>query len=505
MILIFEILSILFFMETIWKNNLHPFGTLESNVKFDVAVIGGGIAGLWCAYHLMQAGQKVCILEAKRIGSGVTSGSTAILTYAQDIILHPLIQKHGENVAAKYLSDTQSAIAEIQKIIQNEKFQCDFQPVDFVLFSTKNKGKKELKKEKEAYASLGHSVEEVTEPSLPYKVKKALKFNHNFQFDPLKLCGELARWIEKNGGKIFENMPVTMAPKENNLNVGKYTVTAKNFVVATHFPYINVPGFYWLKMYQSQNYCLAFMAKDKKFASGISYESIDETGFEYRRVGDVILCDGVSIRTGEKPYHSKYRMLQKHISKHFENAQEVVRYCAQDCITMDHLPYAGRYSHFQDNVFVVTGFNKWGMTNSFITTKTVSDMITGKLAIDAPPDENIYSPQRAALFVNLIETISNIGVIGGAFANNLLNLDAKKFSRIQAGQGAIVKHKGRRLGVSRGKDGTLNVISGICPHLGCNLTWNKDECTFDCPCHGSRFDTKGNIINNPSVKNAEKW
>jgi len=154
-------------------------------------------------------------------------------------------------------------------------------------------------------------------------------------------------------------------------------------------------------------------------------------------------------------------------------------------------------------VFVITGFNKWGMTNSFICARVVADMILGKLAVDAGMDENIYSPQRVALFVNLIETVSNVGVIAASFANDVLNVDAKKFERIGPGQGAVIKHKGKRIGASRDEDGTVHMISAICPHMGCSLKWNKDERTFDCPCHGSRFDTRGNIINNPTTKCAK--
>ena len=492
-------------MNTIWKSNSRVFEKLGESVSCDTAIIGGGIAGLWCAFHLARAGQSVCILEANRIASGVTAGSTAILSYAQDIIYNPLIKKHGQKAAAKYLADTKGAINAIAKIINDEKFDCELQPIDYVLFSTKCKGKCALKKEQKAYQKLGYDVDELHETELPYRIKNALKFGGCYQFNPLKLSVALVGYVTKKGGRIFENTVVTEAPEKNKLKVGKYTISAKSFIVATHFPYINFPGYYWLKMYQHQNYAIAFRAEGffKNFCNKTSYESIDETGFEYRRVGQNILVDGATVRTGQKPYHSKYQIVQKHIAKHFGDVQEVTRYCAQDCITMDKLPYAGRYSHFADNVFVVTGFNKWGMTNSFITAQTVTNMIIGKLSVDASFDENIYTPQRVALFVNLIETITNVGTVAASFINDLLNLDAKKFERIKPGQGAVIKYKGHRVGASRDNDGTVHLISAVCPHLGCNLKWNKDERTFDCPCHGSRFDTRGQIINNPATKPCE--
>jgi len=483
-----------------WKANIKKFDHLSSNISCDTAIIGGGVAGLWCAYHLIRAGQKVVVLESKRIGSGVTSGSTSILTYAQDIIYKPLIKKHGVQVAKQYLSDTKNAITEIAEIVKTNSIECEFESINFVLFSTKRKGARALRKEKKALAKIDQWIEE-TEPELPYRAKRALKFEGAYQFNPLKLCAWLADYIVKNGGQIFENTHVINAPDKNKLKINNYTVTAKNFIVATHFPIYNLPGFYWLKMYQHQNYAIAFKpsTKFKDFCKGVSYESIDETGFEYRLVGENILIDGVPVRTGDKQYKSKYRIIEKHLIKHFGKYKEESRFMAQDCITMDKLPYAGRYSHFSDNVWVVTGFNKWGMTNSFVTAKTVTDMI-----LNGEYENNIYSPQRVALFVNLIETVDNVATIAASFANNLLNLDTKKFNRIDNNQGAIIKYKGKRLGASRDEKGKLSLISGLCPHMGCNLKWNKDERTFDCPCHGSRFDPEGNIINNPSTKNCQR-
>lgn len=495
----------------IWKSHSKHFEALGEDISCDTAIIGGGIAGLWCAYNLIRAGQKVIILEAKQIGHGVTSGSTAIMTYAQDIIYQPIIKKHGKEAAAKYLNDTKGAIRSIVQIVRENNFNIDLQPIDFVLFSTKCKGKCTLNKEIKAYKELDETIEIMRETELPYNIKKAVKFDGCYQFDPLKLCSELSSYIIKHGGQIFERTLVTEAPKEKKLKVGKHIITANNFIVATHFPYINAPGFYWLKMYQEQNYAITFKEPQsfKDFCKTTSYESIDETGFEYRRVGQYILIDGVSVRTGQKPYKSKYKILEKHISKHFgissEDAEALSpRWCAQDCITMDKLPYAGRYSHFADNVFVVTGFNKWGMTNSFICARVATDMILGKILKDAPFEQNIYTPQRVALFVNLIETIGNVATIAGSFANNLLNLDAKKFERIKPGQGAVIKFKGHRVGASRDDKGKVHLISAICPHMGCDLKWNKDERTFDCPCHGSRFDCTGQIVNNPTTKPAER-
>ncbi|MCL2570105.1 MAG: FAD-dependent oxidoreductase [Firmicutes bacterium] len=491
-------------MKTIWKSEMPDFKPLLSNVECDVAIIGGGIAGLWCAYKLSKKGKRVCVLEAKSVGSGVTKGSSAILTYAHDDIYHQLIKKHDTEVARKYLHDAKRAIKGIVKVVKDENWDIDLEPIDYVLFSKKWGGKRRLGKEIRAYGELGIDIPEIV-PDLPYGVRCAIKCGGSYQFNPLKLVSCLADVIKKNGGKIFENTMVTEAPDGNELRVNEFAVRAKDFVVATHFPYINLPGFYWLKMYQEQNYCIVIGDKGcEDFCVGTSYESIDQKGFEYRRVGNKILIDGATVRTGQKPYRSKYQILEKHINRFFPNAKEYVRYSAQDCMTLDLLPYAGRYSHFADNIFVVSGFNKWGMTGAYVTSDVVVDMIMGKMARDANFKENIYSPQRNVLVANIIDTVQNVGVIAASFANDLLNLDAKKFERIKPGQGAVIKYKGHRVGASRDEKGKVRLVSAICPHLGCNLKWNKDDLTWDCPCHGSRFDTDGNVLNNPAIEGCKK-
>jgi len=421
-------------MATIWQSNVQQFEKLDQNISCDTTIIGGGVAGLWCAYKLAKAGQSVIVLEAKRVGLGVTAGSTAILSFAQDIVYQTL----DPDTAKKYLDDSKRAIAEITNLVKCEK-------IKFHLFTTKRKGKRQLVRENKFLKA------RVVQPKLPYKTRYALEINNCYQLDPLKLVEWLVNQILKNGGKIFENTLVQNAPEENILRVKEHTITSKNFIIATHFPYITKVGLYWLKMWQDQNYCLAFPATDD-FCKGKSYESIDKKGFEYRRVGDKILIDGVSVRTGKKPYRGKYKHIKNHINKYFGNSKNSARYSAQDCMTSDKLPYAGLYSHLMNNVYVVTGFNKWGMTNSYITADVVTNMILGKAKQD-----NIYTPNRIGI------SASHIGNVFLAFLAKL------------------------RPGPS-------------CPHMGCRLKWNRDDRTWDCPCHGSRFTKSGSVISGPATK-----
>ncbi len=490
-------------MKTIWKNNIKSFNKLNKNIKCDTLIIGGGIAGLWCAYNLSKQGQKVCILEANKVGSGVTSGSTAILNYAQLIIYDTLIKKHGEKVAKRYLDDTINAINQIKNVTESENIDCNLNKTDFVLFTTKTCGATKLKKEKIALEKLGVETKFVELEELPYKIKKALSIKGSYLLDPLLLLNGLTNYVISKGGEIYENTMVTSQPDGKVIEVDGYKVEAKNFIIATHYPYINFPGFYFLKLYQSQNYIIVFKPneKQKNFAANTTYECIDKNSFEYRRIGKNILCLGPDVRTGTKPYISKYQIIRDHLNEYFEGYEEIFRFSAQDCITADGLPYAGLYSDFLDNVYVLTGFNKWGITNSFITAEVICNKILNK---SNKKQENIYAPDRNNFFASIIKTIENLGVDIAGWSNNLLNVDSKKITRIKNNQGAVVKINGMRVGVYRNENGKLHIIRGTCTHLGCALRWNKDENSFDCPCHGSRFDINGNILNNPAIKKAEK-
>lgn len=315
-------------MKTIWKNNIKKFGKLSENLSCDTLIIGGGIAGLWCAYHLSKAGQKVCVLEANELGSGVTKGSSAILTFAQELLYDELICKHGESITKQYLTDTKNAIKEIRNIIEKEKISCGLTKTDFVLFSTKICGGKKLKKEYLSLKKLGENTEFIEEEGLPFKIRKALSVKDAYLIDPLLLLSGLVDSVIENGSKIFEHTMVKTQPDGKSIKIGDAVVSAKNFVVASHFPFINFPGFYCIKLYQDQNYTIVFKPREsqKDFAKGKTYECIDKNGYEYRRVRDSVLCLGPDIRTGKKPYKSKYKIVEKHLQKHFEGYSEVVRF-----------------------------------------------------------------------------------------------------------------------------------------------------------------------------------
>lgn len=471
------------------------YPALNENIEVDAAIIGGGLAGLMCAEELSRRGSKVCILEARSVGEGETCKSSAMISYAHDLIYARLIQKHGKQLAMQYLNLGKYGLERIRNLTNEFSRDCELQNCDMYLYAITQKGAKQLFKEHGAYSELNENTRLTTETELPFPVTQALCIKDQSYLNPLKFVGALAEMLHARGVQIFENTFVSEPPQKNMLSVGDFTVRANHFIVATHFPCFNFPGYYFLKMYQSRSHNVVFQGEPQLINL---YESVEKNGFEYRPVKDGILCGGANIRTGKYKYRSQYEIVRHEIAHRFnvEDQKILHQFSAQDCITLDMLPFAGKYCGGSDNVYVITGFNKWGFTTSAATAKLIADAIEGKKS------ENIFDPDRLYALKTPLKTLKNIAAVLSDYGSLLISTDAKKLARIKPGQGAVVRHGGKRLGVYRTEDNRLEIVSAVCPHLGCALKWNKDEKTWDCPCHGSRFDTKGNICNNPSLKPA---
>lgn len=482
--------------QSIWyKNGAPEYPALENDVTVDAAVIGGGLAGIMCAYELTERGKKVAVIEADRIGRGETEKSSAMLSYAHDVIYSRLIKKHGFETAEDYFKLNKNGLCDIIDIIGREKINCGYTPCDMVLFATTAAGKRALVNENAAYELLGENVQPEDRTELPFKIRYALRIKDQGRLNPYLFVTGLAAVCKDKGTLIFEKTRVTQPPENDRLKVNGHTVTARNFVIATHFPYINIPGLYFAKMFQSRSHNIVFHTRHKLFTD--IYESAEANGFEYRAAEDGILCGGAHIRTGKYKYKSQYRIVEKHLTR-FDDARPFSRFSAQDCMTFDLLPFAGTYSGFSPQIYLITGFNKWGFTNSAAAAKITADLICGKKI------RNPFSPERLYFASAPLKAAKNISELLASFADLLLSSNAKKLKRIKPGQGAVVRFGLKRVGVYRDEKGNYKAVAAVCPHMGCSLKWNKDECTWDCPCHGSRFTPEGDILSSPAVECAKR-
>ncbi|MBQ4557645.1 MAG: FAD-dependent oxidoreductase [Clostridia bacterium] len=430
-------------MKSIWSDFSMPhFERLEKDIKTDVLIIGGGIAGLLIAHELKKRGVDCVIAEANTICSGITKNTTAKITSQHGLIYSKLINDAGVEAAKLYLDANEKAISKYKRLCKS--IDCDFEETDSYVFTLADKSI--LENEMRALSFLGSNAEFEKQPTLPFETAGAVKFKNQAQFHPLKFAAAIAKDL-----KIYESTEVTdiLGHTAKTLH-GK--ITADKIVVATHFPFINRHGLYFIKMYQARSYVIAI----KNAHINGMYVDGNDSGLSLRSYGDFLLIGSGGHRTGKQ--NDGWSYAQDIANRHYPQAEVAFKWANQDCITLDELPYIGQYSKSTPNMYVATGFNKWGMTSAMVAADIIADAICER----KNDYSDLYSPSRSILkkqlAINTFET-----------ATNLLRLSKPR-----------------------------------CPHLGCALKWNKKERSWDCPCHGSRFSESGKVIDNPAMKGLEK-
>lgn len=323
--------------------------------------------------------------------------------------------------------------------------------------------------------------------NLPFKINGAVKFNNQAQFNPLKFLKGISNELV-----IYENTRA-LEIKENLVVTSGGNITANNIVVATHYPIMNAPGYYFMKMHQERSYVLAL--ENTSEIDGM-YIDLNKEGYSFRTYNNLLLLGGISHRTGENEEGGSYDELRKVAKRLYPKAKEKYYWSAQDCMTIDGIPYIGRYSSETPNIYVATGFNKWGMTSSMVSAMIISDMILEK----ENDFSEIFSPRRFDLSLSINNIANDLIETAKNFIAQKVYIPSSEIEHIKNGHGGIIEYNGEKVGVYKNKEGKEFFVSTKCTHLGCQLSWNSDELTWDCPCHGSRFDYKGRLIGSPATK-----
>ena len=459
---------------------------LDRDLNVDAAVIGAGMAGVLIADRLRERGLRVAVLEASRIGSGQTGNTTAKIASQHGMIYDALIQKFGSERARQYARANQLAVREYARIVRERGIDCDFREAPAYIYS--EAAAEPLRREAEAAAGLGLDARFESETELPFPVAGAVRFGGQAMFHPLKFLRAVSRDLE-----IYEDTPVLSA-EDNLLRTGGGIVRAKHIVFATHYPFVNVPGWYFMRMHQERSYVLAL--EGSWLPEGM-YLGVDAQGLSFRAAEGKLLLGGENHRTGENSRGGRYDALRARARALFPDCQEVAHWSAQDCITMDGVPYIGRYSASMPDWYVATGFGKWGMTGSMVAAMLISDAIAGS----APDWAEVFSPSRFQLSASAKNLATDAAQSVKGLAREFLVPPRSVLENLPNGHGGIVDVDGRKAGVYRDEAGKCFVVNPRCPHMGCQLEWNPDEKSWDCPCHGSRFSYDGTLIDNPAQQN----
>ena len=474
-------------MKSVWSESckFRKREALNKDIKTDVLVIGAGIAGILTAYMLKQKGRDVVLIDAAEIASGNTKNTTAKITSQHDLIYSKLITEFGEEKARQYAKANELAIKKYKEIIEDKRIECDFEEKPAYVYSLNEVDV--LKEEAKVAKNLGIDAEFVQEVNLPFKIKGAVKFNNQAQFNPLKFLKGISNELV-----IYENTRA-LEIKENLVVTSGGNITANNIVVATHYPIMNAPGYYFMKMHQERSYVLAL--ENTSEIDGM-YIDLNKEGYSFRTYNNLLLLGGISHRTGENEEGGSYDELRKVAKRLYPKAKEKYYWSAQDCMTIDGIPYIGRYSSETPNIYVATGFNKWGMTSSMVSAMIISDMILEK----ENDFSEIFSPRRFDLSLSINNIANDLIETAKNFIAQKVYFPNSEIEHIKNGHGGIIEYNGEKVGVYKNKEGKEFFVSTKCTHLGCQLSWNADELTWDCPCHGSRFDYKGRLIGSPATK-----
>ncbi len=477
-------------MDSLWTSgvSLPTFPSLEGELEADAAVIGGGITGILTAYFLQKRGVRTVLLEADRLVCGQTGGTTAKITSQHGLIYSRLRDNFGRDVMQAYAAANEGAIRAYEALVRDEGIDCDFEERPALLYTAGNP--EILEREAKFAAACGIRADFFTECELPFPVRGVLRYGNQASFHPLKFLRALSRKL-----KICENTRVLTA-EDGELTTTRGRVRADHVVFACHYPFVNVPGWYFARMHQSRSYVLAL--ENAPALQGMYY-GIDPDGYSLRPAGKYLLLSGESHRTGENSEGGMYAALREAASRLFPGSKAVLQWSAQDCMTPDGIPYIGRYAASTPDWYVATGFGKWGMTGAMAAAQLISDLIvTG-----SSPFAALYDPGRFKFSVSAEAVARDLAHAVKDLAKSVLRLPRETLDALPMGHGGVIRFEGQKIGVFRDEAGGIHAVGVRCPHMGCELAWNPEEKSWDCPCHGSRFDMDGRWLNGPAQTDAE--
>jgi len=468
---------------------------------------GGGISGITTAYRLSEEGVKVAILEADVLLNGTTGHTTAKVTAQHGAIYYEFLAHLGLEKAKLYYDAATDALNYIRTLVQDEGIDCDFSNEDAYLYSTTNVGSNKIQKEHDAYKQLGIEGELVQEIPLKLPVKSALVMKNQAQFHPLKYLAHLVNKIKENGGLIFEGTvaeDIKEGERPTVLTKQGAKVTANSVVVASHFPFYDGGGLYFSRMYVERSYILAAKVPNGECPDGM-YLSVDSPSRSLRytmRDGEKLaIIGGEEHKTGQginTKYH--YDALEQYGMELFTDFSIDYRWSAQDMVTLDKVPYIGRISRAHPNIFVASGYRKWGMTNGTMAGILISDLILNR----ENRYESLYRPSRFIADPSVKQFISHNADVAKELLKGKFDKSSKHPDDVQKDEAAIVTVNGKRAGAYRDPEGQLYVVDTTCTHMGCEVHWNEGERSWDCPCHGSRYSPSGDVLEGPAKKPLKK-
>ncbi|WP_199433428.1 FAD-dependent oxidoreductase [Qaidamihabitans albus] len=472
------------------------YPALAGEERFDVAVLGGGITGLTTALLAKRQGARVAVLEAGRIARGATGNNTAKVTALQSTVYSTIEQRHGPRVAAAYATASAEAVETVSTLIAEERIDCDLMRRPALTIARTDDERPLVEQEARAAARAGLPVVTTDETDLPFPVRTAVRLDDQLAFHPVRYAAGLATAVDGDGSRVFEHSrALSVSPGAPwQVRTADATLLADELVVATHYPLLD-RGLFFARLEPERSYCIAARVRDEP--PGDMSITAGDPKRSVARYGDLLIVCGEGHTAGERDIGAeRFTRLEEFAREHWDVAEITHRWSAQDPAGYDALPMIGRYLPVGRNLFVATGFAKWGLTGGTFAARIIADKLAGR---DNAPAHH-FSPQRVS--PRSLPTMMRMNAEVGAdlFGDRLTPPGASSAADIPRGQARTMRDGVGKKGVYRDDEGGLHAVSLRCTHLGCLVRFNGAERSWDCPCHGSRFDVDGAVLEGPAVR-----
>ena len=487
-----------------WLDNYSPpaFPALRGDLTVDVAIVGGGIVGVSAARMLKDRGLTVALVEARRVGQGVSGKATAKVTSQHGIRYSELERTFDEERARLYADAQEVGLRTIRELSQRHGLDADIENKPAFVYTREQKHVEEIEKEVEVARRLGLPASLTTDTGLPFDVLAAMRWDNQAQFHPVKYVAGLAATIPGDGSHVFENSRVIdWAPTRIATDAG--TVRARHIVMATNLPLGQ------LGLYYATNYPMA----EPVIAAPIGreppgyYKNVEQPGRSMRTHKQNGRTYAVAAGTHFTPGHEEearmnFADLEQWLTESFDAGAIEYRWVNEDYSPMDGAPFIGWSSDDRDDAYLVaTGFAAWGFTNGAAAGILIADLVESR----EHPWSKLFDATRVKPLAGAKDFLKENAKVAKELVGGHFSSRAKSFDEIAPGEAAIVSLDEGDIAAFRDKEGQVHAVSAVCTHMGCVLGWNRTDRTWDCPCHGSRFTLAGEVLNGPAVASLEQW
>ncbi|HET6245169.1 MAG: FAD-dependent oxidoreductase [Bacteroidetes bacterium] len=488
---------------SIWKATTEKvdFPKLQKDISVDVAIVGGGITGLTCAHLLSESGKSVAVLEAREIGGGTTGFSTGNLYSTVDSRLYHISSKFDKKTSKNVVESRASAIDLIEQTIAKYSISCDFYRTPWHLFTESKEENKTIEKEYKALEKAGLSPTLSQSLLTPFKIESAVRIEGQAQFNPMKYVKALAKAISHDNCKIFENTRVLdfKAASPCVLETSLARISAKHIILASHTP----KGAYAIQSaispYREDAIAVKLKNTENYPPQGIYWGLTKNQHHSFRTYTTTenqkfLVLVGEHYKVGQtEDTRKKFEALEKFARQRFDIASIEYQWAAQSYRSADGLAYIGE---IEENIFTGTGFSTDGLTYGTLAGMIISDTINGiKNPYAKMYDINRHNPLKAAKnYIN-----ENLNVMGEYMKDLPGIADVDQFKEIKQNEGKVISVEGEKIAAYRDINNKVYTLSAVCTHMKCIVNWNSAEKSWDCPCHGSRFDLNGTVIEGPAI------